>query len=155
MSNTEYTTQYCQYRDNTGYAVYTTKNTAGRIAQLVERPTEKPRRSTDAGSSPWCGKGFFSQSQLSVQTLLRCPYSPCVQSRGSTSVCTLKIPHTGSHTIVWTHENTALVATVPLPGRATRISSTVPFPGRATRISSTVPFPGRATRISSKGTVKY
>ena len=30
----------------------------------------------DAGSIPRCGKGFFSQSQLSVQTLLRCPYTP-------------------------------------------------------------------------------
>ena len=26
-----------------------------------------------------CGKGFFSQSRLPVQTLLRCPYSPCLQ----------------------------------------------------------------------------
>ena len=43
---------------------------------LVERPTEKQRRNADAGSSPRCGMGFFSLSQLSVQTLLRCPYSP-------------------------------------------------------------------------------
>ena len=50
-------------------------NRAG-ITQLVERPTEKPKSDTDAGSSPRCGKGFFSQSQLSVQTLLRCPHSP-------------------------------------------------------------------------------
>ena len=34
------------------------------------------RRATDAGSFHRCGKGFFSQSQLSVQTLLRCPYTP-------------------------------------------------------------------------------
>ena len=33
------------------------------------------RRNTDAGSNPRCGKGIFSQSQLPVQTLLRCPYS--------------------------------------------------------------------------------
>ena len=46
------------------------------IVQLVERPPEKARRNTDASSSPRCGKGFFSQSQLPVQTLLRCPYSP-------------------------------------------------------------------------------
>ena len=31
----------------------------------------------DAGLIPRCGKGFFSQSQLSVQALLRCPYTPC------------------------------------------------------------------------------
>ena len=29
-----------------------------------------------AGSIPWCSKGFFSQSQLSVQTLLQCLYNP-------------------------------------------------------------------------------
>ena len=34
------------------------------------------RYTADAGSIPRCGKGFFSQSQLSVQTLLRCPYTP-------------------------------------------------------------------------------
>ena len=36
---------------------------------MIEHPTEKPRRNTDAGSNPWCSKGFFSQSQLSVQAL--------------------------------------------------------------------------------------
>ena len=40
------------------------------VAQLAERPTGKPRRNTDAGSSPWCGDGVFTQSQLPVQTLL-------------------------------------------------------------------------------------
>ena len=30
----------------------------------------------NAGSIPWSGKGFFSQSQLSVQTLLWCLYTP-------------------------------------------------------------------------------
>ena len=33
--------------------------------------------------------------------------SPRVQSRASTSVRTLKIPSSGSHTIVWTHKNTS------------------------------------------------
>ena len=32
----------------------------------------------DADSIPWCGKGFFSHSQLSVQTLFRCLYTPCL-----------------------------------------------------------------------------
>ena len=49
------------------------------------------RRAADAGSIPRCGKGFSSQSQLSVQILLRCPYNPRVQSHALTSVCTLKI----------------------------------------------------------------
>ena len=30
----------------------------------------------NTGSIPRCGKGFFSQSQLSVQILLRCLYTP-------------------------------------------------------------------------------
>ena len=34
------------------------------------------RLAADAGSIPRCGKGFFSQSQLPVQTLFRCPYTP-------------------------------------------------------------------------------
>ena len=34
------------------------------------------RHAADAGSIPRCGKRFFSQSQLSVQILLRCPCSP-------------------------------------------------------------------------------
>ena len=34
------------------------------------------RHSANARSIPRCGEGFFSQSQLSVQTLLRCPYTP-------------------------------------------------------------------------------
>ena len=63
-----------------------------------------------AGSSPRCGKGFLSQGQLPVRTFLRCPYSPRVQSHASTSACTLKIPDTRSHTIVWTHENTVHTA---------------------------------------------
>ena len=52
------------------------------------------------------GKGIFCQSQLSVQTLSRCPYSPRVQSRASKSAGTFK-SNTGSHRIVRTHENTA------------------------------------------------
>ena len=36
------------------------------------------RHAADAGSIPRCGKGFFSQSQLSVQTLLRVSVHPCV-----------------------------------------------------------------------------
>ena len=78
------------------------------IVQLIQRPTKKPVGDTDAGSSPWCGKGLFSRILLSVQTLLRCPYSPRVQSHASTSVRALKIPkHWQPYTIVWTHENTA------------------------------------------------
>ena len=34
------------------------------------------QHAADASSIPRCDKGFFSQSQLSVQTLVRCPYTP-------------------------------------------------------------------------------
>ena len=49
------------------------------------------RHAADGGSIPRCGKGFFSQSQLSVQTLLRVSAHPRVQSHALTSVRTLKI----------------------------------------------------------------
>ena len=66
------------------------------------------RCNTDVGSSvhPWCGKGFLSQSQLSVQALLCCSHNLFVSLHASTSVCMLKIPNIGCHTIVWTHKNT-------------------------------------------------
>ena len=52
------------------------------------------RHAANAGSIPWCGKGFFSQSQLSVQILFLCPPPPPrgVQSHTLTYVRTLKIP---------------------------------------------------------------
>ena len=50
------------------------------------------RHAADAGSIPRCGEGFFSRSQLSVQTLLRCPYTPVRNRMHLTSVRTLKIP---------------------------------------------------------------
>ena len=46
----------------------------GDVAQLVRA---WDRHAADAGSIPRCGKGFFSQSQLSLQTFLRCPHTPC------------------------------------------------------------------------------
>ena len=47
----------------------------GRGSSSVGRASD--RNATDTGSIPRCGKGFFFlRSQLSVQTLLRCPYTP-------------------------------------------------------------------------------
>ena len=55
----------------------------GDVAQLVEH-------AADAGSILRCGKGFLSQIQLPVPTLLRCLH-PRVQSHALTSVYRLKI----------------------------------------------------------------
>ena len=52
----------------------------GDVAQLVRA---SDRHAADAGSIPRWGKGFFSQSQLSVQTLLRVS----VQPRVKTHIC--------------------------------------------------------------------
>ena len=46
----------------------------GDVAQL-DRASD--RHTADAGSIPQCGKGFFSQGQLPVQTLLRVSVTPC------------------------------------------------------------------------------
>ena len=76
----------------------------GRGCSSVGRASN--RHAAEAGSIPRGGKRFFSQSQLSMQSLLRCPYTPRVQLRALTSRRTLKIPSICSHTFVWTHENT-------------------------------------------------
>ena len=61
----------------------------GQDSSAGECRTERPGAVlTGAGSSPRCGRGYFSQSQLPLQTFLRCPYSPLVQSHASTSVRT-------------------------------------------------------------------
>ena len=59
------------------------------VAQLVRA---SDRHAADAGSILRCGKGFSSQSQLSVQTLCRCPYTPRVPSHALTSARTIQIP---------------------------------------------------------------
>ena len=79
-------------------------------------------------------QGFFSQSQLLVQTLTLF-FSPVVQSQASTSVRTLKIPNTGID--------------IPLSGH-TKILHT-PIGMSSTDLAAAVPYPGKATRISSKG----
>ena len=72
------------------------------IAQLVERPTEKP----DAILTQVWDHGVASFFSSPNQLLLWCLYNPCVQSHASTSVHVLKIPNTAGHA-VWTHKNTA------------------------------------------------
>ena len=85
---------------------------AAGIVQWVEPPTEKPKRNTDAGSSPRYGN-FLSlslpvnfQCRLLVFTVIVQP--PFANASIATSVCTLKIPNAGSRrpTIVGTHKST-------------------------------------------------
>ena len=75
------------------------------IAQLIEHQTEKlgsVLTQVRVSSAAW----DFSPRVNFECRLWRCLYSPHVHSQASTSVCTLKIPNTGSHTIVrttWKH----------------------------------------------------
>ena len=68
----------------------------------------KARRNTDMGSTAQCDKGFFSQSQVPVQTLLRCPYSPRVQLAYINNCAQVKNPEEWQpyNSSVWTQENT-------------------------------------------------
>ena len=59
------------------------------VAQLVRA---SDRHAADADSIPRCGKGLFSHSQLSVQTLLRVYANPRVQLHALTSVRTMCRP---------------------------------------------------------------
>ena len=81
-------------------------------AQLVELSIEKPgailtRVRVPGAAMDFFTLFFFAQRQLPVQTVLRCPYSPRVQSHASTSVRTLQTPYLDNHASVWTHENAA------------------------------------------------
>ena len=84
---------------------------------LVGRAADcKARRSTDAGSSPRCSKGFFSQSQFYGV----CMYSPRVQSHASTSVRKLQAAHTDTctyrhrHPHADPHKRTAISTETPV-----------------------------------------
>ena len=95
----------------------------------------------EAGSGPLCGKKFPPHQRL-VLTLLQCPYSPHVQSHASTSVCRLKIPNTGSKTIVWTHKSQTLAA-IPLSGLTKTLHTLIRMGSAA--LAATVPYPGKST----------
>ena len=90
------------------------------VAQLV---TASDRHATDVGSIPRCGKGFFSKSQLSVQTLLRVSVDPRVQSHTLTSERTLKTLKSMSESMESLKHQACTVGWVTLsPGKATRNS---------------------------------
>ena len=95
---------------------------------LVGRASD--RHAADPGSIPRCGMGFFSQSQLSVQTLLRCMYTP-VRNRMYLQMCSLKDPVV--HVRVWW-----ILETLKRPactiGWIARLSRSWLSPGKASRI---------------------
>ena len=75
----------------------------GDVAQLIKHQTGMPLRQVQ-----FLGVARdFSLSPLPAQTLLQCLYNSHVQSH-ATNICVhIKIPGIGSHTLVWTHKNTA------------------------------------------------
>ena len=80
------------------------------------------RHDTDAGSSPRCGKGFFSQSQLPVQTLyLSTCIDICVHVKNPQH-WQPQTPLSGQRNLPHTLTGTgsaAFSAAVPYPGKAT------------------------------------
>ena len=72
---------------------------------------QKARRIADASSARGCGRGLFSQSQFSMQTLTWCSYSP-VSNGTHQHLCA----HTGSCTIDCTH--TKMLLTLARMGSA-------------------------------------
>ena len=84
-----------------------------------------------------------------MQTLSRCPYSPRVQSHTSASVRTLKIPNTGSHTIVG---HTEILRTLIGMGSAALAAAVwLTQARRPTFPTRDCAYPGKATHISHKG----
>ena len=115
---------------------------AWRIAQLVQRPTEKPGAILTSVRVPSAARIFFSQSQCSVQTLLLFSYSPCVTvlKYACINFCAaLYKPQTLGY----------IQMAIPLFGH-TKILQTLIGMGSAA-LAAAVPYPGEATRISSKG----
>ena len=52
------------------------RDTVRESALRVNSWRKIPCCTRDSNLPPWCCKGLFSKSQLSVQTLLQCPYTP-------------------------------------------------------------------------------
>ena len=92
------------------------------------------RRNTDAGSSPKCVKGFFSQSASSADCLTVSVQPLCAIA---CIICAHVFnPKPVSHTVVWTQENTAL------PDRNGMGSAALAYAAL---------YPPKAIRISHKG----
>ena len=113
---------------------HTTSFGCERIAQLACRASNKRAGcKTDAGSVPWYGKGFFSQSPSSADSLtvsVQPPYAAACISIGAH----VKNPKGWQLHHCLTCENTAHTHTLIGMG-LTDLAAAVPYPGRTTRIS--------------------
>ena len=106
----------------------------------MERPTEKSGTILTRVQVPGAAKDFSPRVNFQCRLLL-CPYSPRVQSRAATSVRTLKMANTGSHTIVWTQEEAAHSDT--LTGvSSVALATVVPYPGNTEHGSRASRFKG-------------
>ena len=75
------------------------------IAQFVERPTEMSRAiAASRGFESPVRQGIVLPESTFSADCLTVSLRPRVQSHASTSVRTLKISNTESHTIVWTYK---------------------------------------------------
>ena len=105
------------------------------MAQLVERSTEKPGAVLTQVRVPGAGSFFlfvFIPESISSADSLTVSIKPPVQSHALASVCMIKIPNSGSYTVVWTP---TLLHTLVGMGSAA-LAPTVPYPDTATRICS-------------------
>ena len=101
----------------------------GDVAQLVRASNHHV---ADTGSVSLCSKGFFSQSQLSVQTLLHVSVHPCVQSRAFNICAYVKDPVVRVR-VRWSMETLKHPACTV--GWVARLCRNWLSPGKATRIS--------------------
>ena len=86
------------------------------------------RHAADGGSIPRCGKGFFSQSQLSVQTLLRVSvHPPC--AIGCINICAHVKDPVVHVRVRWIMENTKTSSMHSRLGSAT--PSQLTYPGES------------------------
>jgi len=109
----------------------------GRYSSVSRAFNWKGRHSTNMGSSPQCSKGFFSQSQLQVQTLIQCLYStPCaIAYINLTSVHMLKIPHWQPYQCLDTKILHTEILVIRMDNSNTALATAVPYPGKVARIS--------------------
>ena len=76
----------------------------GEVVQLVQRQVQ---RAADAGSTPWCSKGLFSQSTFSADFLTVCAQPFYAIACINSCARVWKTLSTGRKTTAWTQENTA------------------------------------------------